>query len=504
LSEQELKNLPKNRIDKVHVRKYGIAFPVHIVSDIITNSTGRITNIITTYEDLTERKKNEELLKLAANYDALTGLPNRVLFSDLLKKELARARRRKNLLAVMFIDLDRFKVVNETTGYALGDLLLHNVAGRLKSVIRESDIVGRLGGDEFAVLITDLTDVQDVPLIAEKIVRKLSRKYILNNSELYITASIGIGMFPANGQDKETLIKNAETAMYHAKEQGRNGFQFYRPSINAHTLMNLSLESRLRKAIERDELILHYQPQMDLNTGQIVGAEALLRWQNGENGLISPKHFISLAEDTGLIIPIGEWVLYNTCRQSKSWQEAGLPAIRVSVNVSMNQFNQKSFIKTVTDVLDQTRLNPKYVELEFTENIIMRNNDFTSSVLKVLKALGILFAVDDFGTGYSSFNYLKLLPLDRLKIDQSFVRDLTNNPNDKAICKAIISMAHSLNLKVIAEGVETASQLEYVRLFECDAAQGFLFSKPLPADEFKRLLTMHVEGVQEGSPHYGG
>jgi len=504
LSAQELNSLKRIKREKIHVRKDGRAFPVHIVSDIVTGSKGQITNVITTYEDLTERKKNEELLKQVANYDALTGLPNRVLFSDLLKRELARARRRGNLLAIMFIDLDRFKVINETTGYSTGDLLLHSVASRLKSITREGDIVGRLGGDEFAILIPDLVDAQDVSVIAEKIIKKLSRKYVLNDSELYITASIGIGIFPTNGQDKETLIKNAETAMYHAKEQGRNGFQFYNPSINANTLIKLSLESRLRKAIERDELLLHYQPQMDLYTGQIFGAEALLRWQNGDNGLISPKQFISLAEDTGLIIPIGEWVLYNSCKQNKFWQEAGLPPIRVSVNVSMNQFKQKSFIKMVTDVLDQTGLNPKYVELEFTENIIMHNTDFTSSVLKELKALGIYFAIDDFGTGYSSFNYLKLLPLDRLKIDQSFVRDLTNDPNDKAICKAIINMAHGLNLKVIAEGVETDSQLEYIRLFECDAAQGFLFSRPLPAEDFRKLLIMNMEGVQAGSPHYGG
>ena len=495
VSEQELSNQRRVRKDGINARKDGSPLPVRLMSDIVMNSEGQIIGLITTCEDITERKKNEELIKHLAYYDALTGLPNRSLFNDMLNKELAKARRRGSPLSIMFIDLDRFKFVNETIGHSTGDLLLHSVANRLKSIMREGDIVGRLGGDEFVVLIPDLGDVQDTSVIAEKIIRQLSQQYVLNGTEMYVTASVGVSIFPANGQDKETLIKNAETAMYYAKEQGRNCFQFYNPSINANTLKKLSLESRLRKAIERNELLLHYQPQIDLGTGRIVGAEALLRWQSGDDGLIGPKQFISLAEETGLISPIGEWALYNACEQNKSWQEAGYPTIRMSVNVSMNQFKQKSFIKTVTNVLDQTGLHPNYLELEFTENIIMQNTDFTSSVLKDLKLLGILFAIDDFGTGYSSLNYLKLLPLDRLKIDQSFVRHLTIDPNDKAICKAIITMAHSLNLRVIAEGVEKAAQLEYIRFFECDEAQGFLFSKPLPAEDFGKLLTMDMERV---------
>jgi diguanylate cyclase (GGDEF)-like protein/PAS domain S-box-containing protein len=495
MSEQELSNPGRVRRDGINARKDGSTLPVRLISDIVTNSEGQTIGLITTCEDITESKKSEELIKHLAHYDALTGLPNRSLFNDLLNKELAKARRRGSLLSIMFIDLDRFKYVNETIGHSTGDLLLRDVASRLKSIMREGDIVGRLGGDEFVVLIPDLSDVQDASVIAEKIIRRLSPQYVLNGTEMYVTASIGVSIFPTTGQDKETLIKNAETAMYYAKEQGRNGYQFYNPSIDANTLKKLSLESRLRKAIERNELSLHYQPQIDLGTGRILGAEALLRWQSGDGGLIGPKQFISLAEETGLIIPIGEWALYNACKQNKFWQEAGNPLIRVSVNVSMNQFKQKSFIKKVINVLDQTGLDPNYLELEFTENIIMQNTDFTSSVLKNLKSLGILFAIDDFGTGYSSLNYLKLLPLDRLKIDQSFVRDLIADPNDKAICKAIITMAHSLNLKVIAEGVEEAAQLEYLRLFECDEAQGFLFSKPLPAEDFGTLLAMDMERV---------
>lgn len=502
MSEQDLNSLKKVRRDSIHVRKDGSTFPVLLKSDIVAGGEGQIIGAVTVCEDITDRKKNEELIKHVAYYDALTGLPNRVLFNDLLKKELANARRRGNLLSIMFIDLDRFKVVNETAGYSTGDLLLHSVASRLKSITREGDTVGRFGGDEFAILIPDLKDTQDATLIAEKIIKNMSRRYVLNGTEMYTTASVGVSIFPTNGQDKETLIKNAETAMYHAKEQGRNCFQFYNPSINADTLTKLSLESRLRRAIERDELLLHYQPQIDLKTGQIVGVEALLRWQNGDNGLISPKQFISLAEDTGLIVPIGEWVLYNACKQNAFWQEEGYPAIRMSVNVSMNQFKQKSFTKTVNDILDQTGLNPTFLELEFTENIIMHNTDFTASVLKDLKSLGILFAIDDFGTGYSSLNYLKLLQLDRLKIDQSFVRDLTIDPNDKAICQAIINMSHSLNLKVIAEGVENVKQLEYIRLFECDEAQGFLLGRPLPAEDFRKLLTMNADRAQADFPEY--
>jgi EAL domain-containing protein (putative c-di-GMP-specific phosphodiesterase class I) len=307
---------------------------------------------------------------------------------------------------------------------------------------------------------------------------------MVHNKEIYITASIGISLFPIDGYDIETLVKNADTAMYKAKEQGRNNYQFYHPTFNADAAEKLSMEGNLRKAMKLDEFLLHYQPQIDLGTERIIGAEALVRWQNKDRGLMGPKQFISLAEETGLIVPIGEFVLRTACAQNKAWQEAGFPPIQVSVNVSMNQFRQKNFVKQLTNILEETGLKPNSLELELTESIIMHNPDFTISILKDLKSLGIGVSIDDFGTGYSSLNYLKVLPLSKVKLDQSFIRGITTDPNDNAICRAIIMMAHSLNLKVIAEGVENVEQLELLRSLNCDEAQGFLFCRPLPAEDF--------------------
>ena len=479
--------LMRFRRETMNTRKDGSTFPVQLMSDVVTDAEGEVFAVITTCEDISERKKNEETIKQLAFYDPLTSLPNRSLFNDRLDQELAKARRHKELLAVMFLDLDRFKVVNDSLGHAMGDLLLQEVAQRLKGIIREGDTVSRFGGDEFVMLFPDITRAEDISLIAEKILRNLSDVYALNGTDVHITASIGISVFPDNGDEQEVLVKNADTTLYYAKEQGRNNFQFYSATINENALERLILQSHLRKA-NNNEFIVHYQPQVDLRSGRISGAEALVRWQHPEYGLLSPVKFIPLAEETGLISSIGKHVCFTACAQNKTWQEAGFSPIRMAINISMYQFIQKGFIKMLKGVLDEVGLAPEYVELEVTESIMMQNLEHTTSTLNEVKALGIHCAVDDFGTGYSSLSYLKQLPIGKLKLDKSFVQSLTKDPNDDAISKAVISMAHSMNLRVVAEGVETADQLEFLRAHHCDEAQGFLFGKPMPAREFVQLL----------------
>lgn len=483
------------RRESVNVRKDGSTFPVYLMSDVVINEKGDVLATVTTCEDISERKRNEETIRNLAFFDALTGLPNRSLFNDRLRQELAKARRHNQLLVVMFIDLDRFKVINDTFGHNTGDLFLQALAARLKGIVREGDTVGRLGGDEFIFLFPDINHIEDADAIVRKIIERLSEVFVLNGKELYITASIGISVFPDSGDDVETLVKNADTAMYYAKEQGRNNYQFYTPSISATTAEKLRLESSLRKALQQDELVLHYQPQVDLVNGKIIGAEVLLRWQNDDYGLMPPGRFIPLAEETGLIQSIGEWLLRSACIQTKNWQEAGLPPILMSVNVSMHQFKEKSFIKTLKNILHETNLDPQYLLLEITESALMLNTDLTISMLKELKSFGIHIAIDDFGTGYSSLSYLKYLPLSKVKLDQSFVHSVTLNPNDEAICRAIIAMAHSMSLKVVAEGVEKTDQLSFLRSHKCDEAQGFLFSKPVPAEDFMNLLTAYEKNV---------
>lgn len=476
------------RRETLNVRKDGSAFPVQLMSDVVTTPEGTVFATVTTCEDITERKKNEETIRQLAFYDALTGLPNRALFNDRLSQELAKARRHKELLAIMFADLDRFKVINDTLGHTTGDLLLKAVSERLKNIIREGDTVSRLGGDEFIMLFPDITSPGDISRIAKKILESLSDVFELNDTEVYVTASIGISIFPENGDNVEILVKNADAAMYYAKEQGRNNYQFYGSAINASVLEKIRMQGNLRKAIAQNEFILHYQPQVNLSSGKIVGAEALIRWQHPDHGLLSPQEFIPLAEDNGLISPIGDFLIFTSCAQNKAWQEAGFPPIHIAVNISTYQFIQKGFIKKLSGLLEEIGLEPKYLEMEFTESILMQNSDLISSTLAELKSLGIRCSIDDFGTGYSSLSYLKYLPIDKIKLDRSFVTSLTTNPNDDAISKAIITMAHELNLKVTAEGVENVQQLEFLRSHMCDEAQGFLFSKPLPAKDFVQLL----------------
>jgi diguanylate cyclase (GGDEF)-like protein/PAS domain S-box-containing protein len=438
--------------------------------------------------DITEQKQAEERLHYLAHHDSLTDLPNRLLLLDRLSQALSRVRWHKRLVAVLFLDLDHFKRINDTLGHDVGDLLLKAVAQRLGSCIREGDTVARMGGDEFTVILTDVAQSEDVPKVAQKIIDAISQHFILAGHELFMTTSIGISLFPNDGENAQTLLKNADAAMYRAKEQGRNHYQHYSPAMNVRTLERLALESSLRHALERKELLLYYQPRVDLNTGQIICMEALLRWQYPDLGIIPPNQFIPLAEETGLIIPIGEWVLRTACQQNKLWQKMGLRPIRVAVNLSPRQFEERNIVETVSKVLRDTHLDPNYLELELTESLIMKNAESSCARLSQLNAMGIEVSIDDFGTGYSSLSYLRRFPIHALKIDQSFVRDITTDPDDSVIVTAMIILAHSLKLKVIAEGVETKEQLDFLRSLKCHEMQGYVFSRPLPEEEVTKLL----------------
>jgi diguanylate cyclase (GGDEF)-like protein/PAS domain S-box-containing protein len=432
--------------------------------------------------DITDRKVAEEQVQYLAFFDSLTGLPNRRLLMDRLDKALAGARRRKEKVAVLFLDLDRFKTINDSLGHSVGDLFVREVAERLKGCAREQDTVARVGGDEFLIVLTSVKDVADAAVAAERIMDAMSAEFSVQGHSLGISCSLGISVFPEHGEDSEALIKNADAAMYCAKESGRDNFRFFTADMNDQVVERLTLENSLRLAIGREELFLMYQPQMDIATGRITGLEALLRWQHPELGLVPPDRFIRIAENCGLIIPIGEWVLRTACSQARKWQDEGLPAVPVAVNVSAVQFRQDDFCKLLTKVLRETGLAPQYLELELTESLLLSNADVTLSVLQELKAMGLKLAIDDFGTGYSSLSYLKRFPVSKLKIDGSFIRDVAVNADDAAIATAIISMAKSLNLKVIAEGVENEAQMSFLRAHLCDEIQGYYFSKPLTVD----------------------
>ena len=388
----------------------------------------------------------------------------------------------------MFLDLDRFKIINDTLGHETGDALLKAVAERLKTCMRAGDTISRLGGDEFTVILANVAHVDDVARVAQKIIDTFTPQFNIAGRELFISASIGITLYPFDDNNLENLLRNADAAMYHAKEMGRNTFQFYTAELNRRTAKHLTLETALRHALERNELLLHYQPQVNLKTGRIIGAEALLRWQHPEMGLIPPLDFIPLSEETGLIIPIGEWVLRTACAQAKAWEQAGFGDLQVAVNLSGRQLQHRDLAKLVKQVLKETGLDPRQLDLELTESLLMHNTGETLIAMEELHKLGVAFSMDDFGTGYSSLSYLKRFPIDTLKIDQSFVRDIPTDPDDAAIAQAIIAMAHSLGIKVIAEGVETANQLAFMRAHQCDGVQGYYFSKPITAEEVTKLL----------------
>jgi diguanylate cyclase (GGDEF)-like protein/PAS domain S-box-containing protein len=454
----------------------------------VRDDVGKVTHFVGIINDITEQKRYEEQLEYQANHDELTDLPNRNLLSNLLVQFALHAQRYRRELAVLFIDLDHFKFVNDSLGRSVGDRLLKTMAERLRACARAADMVARHGGDEFVVVLPDLRKSEDVGPIAQKIRESLSRPILIDDQELVISCSIGISIYPKDGDDAQTLLKNADAAMFRAKEQGRNNSQFYTREMNTRSLARMIMEKHLRRALENGELEVHYQPQVDLTNGRVNGREALLRWRNPELGMVSPAAFIPLAEETGLIGPIFEWVLEEACAQSQAWQEAGLPALTLAVNVSPTQFRDRNLCAAIDRILRKTGLAPSCLEVEVTECMLMHNVESAMLIMKELKQLGIALAMDDFGTGYSSLSYLKRFPFDKLKIDISFVREVTTDPESAAIARAIIAMGHNLNLRVIAEGIETAGQLAYLRAHGCDDMQGFLFSRALPAAEFEALL----------------
>ncbi|HFE37706.1 MAG TPA: bifunctional diguanylate cyclase/phosphodiesterase [Gammaproteobacteria bacterium] len=450
---------------------------------VIDGDSGETLEIIAVSRDITERKETEERLLYLANYDSLTGLPNRALFRDRLRRSVARAQRNETKVALFFIDLDRFKTINDSLGHHAGDQLLRSVSRRLKQYARKGDTIARLGGDEFTIILEGIKDPEDASIVAEKILELMEPSFKLDGHQIVVSPSIGITIFPDDADDMRSLLKNADTAMYRSKDRGGNCFQFYTSDMNAKAYEYLVLEHDLRHALEREEFRLYFQPQIDLHTQNIIGVEALLRWQHPERGLLNPEEFIPFAEETGLVEPIGQWVLKNACEQAKRWQNTGLPAVRVAVNLSMRQFVAENFVGQVASILEDTNLPAQYLELELTERFLARDVNQAEEILRDLHGLGVQLSIDDFGTGYSSLSYLKRYPLNTLKIDKSFVRDISTENDGGIIVEAIIAMGQSLKLNVIAEGVETDEQTCFLRGRGCDWVQGYLFSVPLCANE---------------------
>ena len=477
----------------VNRRKNGSAYTEDMTITPVTRDSGNPANryFIAIKQDITNRKNAEQRVQYLAYYDDLTGLANRTLLQDRLAKAVADARRQKYNVALLFLDLDGFKDINDSLGHSVGDLLLQEVAQRLKRWGREQDTVSRLGGDEFLVMLPHVVDVSDAAVAAERLMDVIDAVFVIQGHSLHVHCSLGISIFPGHGEDGETLIKNADAAMYSAKQSGRNSFRFFTEDLNTQAMERLTLENGLRSALTREELFLMYQPQMDICTGRIIGLEALLRWQHPTLGLVPPDKFIRIAENSGLILPIGEWVLRTACSQARKWQEDGLPAVTVAVNVSAIQFRQEDFCGLVRKVLQETGLPPQHLELELTESLLLANAELMLSVIQELKAMGVTLAIDDFGTGYSSFSYLRQFRVSKLKIDREFIRDVAVNPDDAAIASAIISMAKSLHLKVIAEGVEDEAQMSFLRTHQCDEIQGYYFSKPLAVDKVADKLRPH-------------
>ena len=454
--------------------------------------------IVLSLRILQQRRRMEERVNHMAFHDELTSLPNRLMLSQRLDQALCRHRRAGTQLALLFLDLDRFKVINDSLGHETGDVLLRQVADRLRAQSREGDTVARMGGDEFVVLIENPENLTDVASRAKRLVEQLSAPYLLGGKDRHVTLSIGISVFPADGCDAQSLLKAADVAMYRAKDTGRDNYLFYSAAMNVHTVEQLELESDLRHALERNEFLLHYQPKVEIATGLITGIEALLRWNHPRRGLISPMEFIPLAEETGLIASISEWVLATACARTKTWQDQGFPKLDVAVNLSARQFADPMLLPKLTDIIRRSGLDPSSLELEITESLVMTHGESAVDVLQKLKSIGVRIAIDDFGTGYSSLAYLKRFPIDTIKVDRSFIRDIPSDSGDKQITRAIIAMAHSLKLRVVAEGVETVDQLRFLRSERCNTAQGYFLHRPLPEAEVAGVLKdnrMRSDGI---------
>ena len=439
-------------------------------------------------EDVTERKSDQERIAHQASYDALTGLANRSQLNARLAQAIAQAELEGQRVAVAFVDLDHFKFINDTFGHQLGDTLLQTMAERLRGCVRERDTVARQGGDEFVLVLPHCAADEDLTGVVQRVHAAVGEPWGAGRREFHVTCSIGVAVYPQDGRNADLLLRNADAAMYKAKESGRNTFQFFTPELNRLVAERIGLEQRLRSALKRRQFLLHFQPRVDLRSQRIVGAEALLRWRMPRRGLVSPARFIAVAEDTGLIVPIGKWVLHTACQQNKAWQMEGLPPIVISVNVSPRQFRQDDIVATIAEALQQSDLDPRFLQIELTEGLAMHDAEKYVGMLGRISALGVQIAVDDFGTGYSSLSYLKRFPVDHLKVDRSFVKDLATDPDDAAIVQAIIALGHKLGLKVVAEGVETLEQFDYLRRTACDEMQGYYFSKPLIASDFGAML----------------
>ncbi|MCT4606546.1 MAG: EAL domain-containing protein [Marinisporobacter sp.] len=469
-------------------RKNGETYLEWINISAVKDEKGENIQYVSVFHDLTENVLKEEHIKYQAYHDALTQLPNRELAKDRLNLALAHANKNNEMFSVIFLDLDRFKRINDTLGHAAGDLLLQAVAKRLRRCMYEGDTVARLGGDEFIIIVEDIKSIQNIISVVHKIFHAFEEPFLLKKDEIYVTASMGISIYPDDGETTENLMKNAEVAMYRVKEKGKNNYQLYRKEMNDKAYEQLAMENDLYKALENNEFVLYYQPQVKTTTGEIVGAEALIRWNHPKLGLVSPAKFIPLAEETGFIVPLGEWVLRKACEQNKYWQKKGLKNIQVSVNLSTLQFKQKDLIEKIVKIMKETEMRPEDLELEITESNAMLDPNFTIKTLKILNDMGIQIAIDDFGTGYSSLAYFKSFPIHKIKIDQSFIRDINKDESTKAIVLAIIGIADSLGVKSIAEGVETKEQLECLREYRCDEIQGYFFSRPVNAFEFEKML----------------
>ncbi len=480
-------------IELTAVRKDGSAFPIEIMLSPLESAEGIL--VTAAIRDITVRKKAEAAalamtlqMVHSAEHDTLTGLPNRLLFNDRVGQAIALARRHNHKVAVLSLDIDGFKRINDSLGHSTGDKLLQSIAKRLLDCVRASDTVSRQGGDEFVVLLSEVEQEEDTAILARRMLKQVSRRHAIDHQDLHITASIGVSVYPDDGKEAETLIKNADTAMHQAKEKSRQSYQFFEPTMNVRAVERQSIEESLRRALERRELVLHYQPKVELSSRRITGAEALIRWNHPTRGLVPPAQFISVAEESGLIRPIGAWVLREACEQARAWTEDGLPALTMAVNVSAMEFRNDTFLDGVFAALATTGLDPHRLELELTESVLVKRAESAASILQALREKGVQVALDDFGTGYSSLSYLRRFPVDALKIDQSFVRQISTGGDDTIIVTAIIALARSLKLRVVAEGVETAEELAFLRMHQCDEVQGYYFSRPVPPQQFASLL----------------
>src|SRR5580692_1088128 len=478
-------HLPANCI---LVRRDGTEIPIEGSVAPIHDREGKATGAVIVFRDVSAARAMALEMTHSAQHDFLTGMPNRMLLNDRVSQAIAWAQRHSKKVAVLFLDLDGFKHINDSLGHPTGDKLLQSVAKRLVDCVRGSDTVSRQGGDEFVVLLTEVGQSEDAAITARGMLQAVAEAHPIDQHDLHVTTSIGLSVFPDDGLDAEALVKNADTAMYQAKENGRHSYQFFKPAMNVRAVERQSIEEGLRRALDRQEFALHYQPKIDLLTGVITGAEALIRWTHPTRGAVSPANFIPVAEDCGLILPIGKWVLREACKQARAWIVAGLPLGSIAVNISAIEFRDDSFLDNVFAILGETGLDPSFLELELTESVLMKRADFTASVLQSLRARGIRLALDDFGTGYSSLSYLTRFPLDALKIDQSFVRQISLETEDTSIVAAVISMGRSLKLRVIAEGVETQQEFAFLKAQHCDEAQGYYFSRPVSVKDFAVLL----------------